>query len=419
MDKVAEFINTRCFRQALARLCRLAQEPLPDGRRNLDDWELMYSYSQVSFLLETLDHEQTETVTQSDIESDPLLWLQTIDELCHRVFGPDSTAPHDSINDGFGKSKVLQLHPGFGGGKLTGQFGNLYYWLKHHRVIPLDNIHGIPVDLSDIPSGHKEWIASRFETELFRIGIVHFTDNLKLDICYTDNRFFICNGINDAEQRLAAALEHIRKAHETGVHLLIMPEMTITADMRTAISERMMDLSLMDGEDHDLSVPLIVPGSFHEQCDSRWRNHAEALCGLDGVTIFGSDKRERVTFNDCGEMIESSPTPITCLASPIGVIGMTICRDLFMGSSSSVLQSLPLDWLLVPSMSDKLGPHKAAAKMLHDTRGTVIAVANQQMPDSMKFDQGFVYHHEVEDGEPGLSIITVEKRTNSHLRVVR
>ncbi|NTW53253.1 MAG: hypothetical protein HGB15_00460 [Chlorobaculum sp.] len=419
MDKVAEFINTRCYRQALARLCRLAQEPLPDGRRNLDDWELMYSHSQINSLLEILDVDKTDAVTQSDIESDPLLWLQTIDELCHRIFGPDSATPHDTINDGFGESKLLRLYPGFGGGRLTGQFGNLSCWLKHHRVIPLDNIHGIPVDLCDIPSGHQDWTACRFETELFKIGIIHFTDSLKLDICYTDNRFFICNGIDDAEQRLAAALEHIRKAHEAGVHLLIMPEMTITADMRKAISEQMMDLSLMVGEDHDLSVPLIIPGSFHEQCYSRWRNHAEALCGLDGVTLFGSDKRERVTFKDCGEMIESSPTPITCLASPIGLIGMTICRDLFMGSSAAVLQSLPLDWLLVPSMSDKLGPHKLAAKTLHDTRGMVIAVANQQMPDAQEFDQGFVHHDKYEDGKPGLTIFTVEKRTNSHLRLVR
>jgi hypothetical protein len=419
MDKIAEFINTRCYRQALARLCRLAQEALPDGRRNLDDWELMYSPSPDKPLLEILDHDLNETVTQSDIETDPLLWLQTIDELCHRIFGPDSTSPHDTIDDGIGKSKVLRLQPGFGGGSLTKQFGNLSYWLKHHRLIPLENIHGIPVDLCEIPSGHKDWTASRFETTIFRIGIVHFTDSLKLDIRYTDKRFFICNGINDAEQRLAAALEHIRKAHEAEVHLLIMPEMTITVNMRTQISERMMELSLMDGEDHDLSVPLIVPGSFHEQCDSGWRNHAEALCGLDGVTLFGSDKRERVTFNDCGEMIESSPTPITCLATPIGVIGLTICRDLFAGSSSAVLHSLPLDWLLVPSMSDKLGPHKAAAKTLHDTRGTVIAVANQQMPDSVEFEQGFVHHKKYEKGEPGLTIFTVEKRTDSHLRLVR
>jgi predicted amidohydrolase len=419
MDKVAEFINTRCYRQALARLCRLAQEPVEDGRKNLDNWERKHSFTHENPLFTLLDSDPHEPVTKSDLETDPLLWLQAIDEHCHRIFGPDSATPHDAINDGFGESKVLSLYPGFGGGRLTGQFGNLFYWLKHHRVIPLDNSHGIDVEVRDIPSGYKDWNACRFNSEIIRIGIVHFTDDIKLDIGYTDNNFFICNGINDEEQRLAAALEHIRKAHEAGVHLLIIPELTITANMRSAISERMMHLSFMDGEHHELSVPLIVPGSFHERCDCKWRNHAEALCGLDGTALFGSDKRERVTFNHCGELIESSPTPITCLSTPIGLIGMTICRDLFMGSSAAVLQSLPLDWLLVPSMSDKLGPHKLAAKTLHDTRGMVIAVANQQMPDAQEFDQGFVHHDKYEEGDPGLTIIIVENRTDSCLRLVR
>jgi len=118
-------------------------------------------------------------------------------------------------------------------------------------------------------------------------------------------------------------------------------------------------------------------------------------------------------------MIESSPTPLTCLSTPIGLVGMTICRDLFMGSSAAVLQSLPLDWLLVPSMSDKLGLHKMAAKTIHDTRGTVIAVANQQMPDAQDFDQGFVHHDKYEEGKPGLTIITVQYSPDSHLRLVK
>jgi len=279
MDKVAEFINTRCYRQALARLCRLAHQPVDDGRRVLDERELMHPDSVENPLIMFLDSDQPEVVTKSDLETDPLLWLQAIDEYNHKIFGPDSTAPHDRIDDGFGTSKILSFQPGLGGGRLVTQFGNLSYWLKYHRVIPLDNNHGVPVDVCDIPSGHKDWSLYRFNSAAIRIGIVHFANDIELDIGYTDNLFFICNGIVDEEKRLAAALEHIREAHEAGVHLLIIPELTITANMRTAISERMMQLSLMVGDHHELSVPVIVPGSFHEQCDCKWRNHAEALCG--------------------------------------------------------------------------------------------------------------------------------------------
>ncbi|KUL23719.1 hypothetical protein [Chlorobium limicola] len=417
MDKVVEFINTGCFREALARLCRLARQPVEDGRTALCNWEPMFSPSDKNVLLELLEKDGPDAITRINHNNNPLLLLQALDEYCHRIYGPDTVRPDDRIIDGFGTSKVLSIYPGFGGGKLKQQFGNLSFWLKHHRVIPLDNTHGIPVDVCDIPPGHKDWTTSRFESAFVKIGIVQFTDNVELDIDYTDNNFFICRGISDGEKRLDSALDHIRNAKADGVHLLIMPELTITPNIRATISEQMMDLALRDGEDHELSVPIIVPGSFHEQCKSKWRNHAEAICGLDGTTLFGSDKRERVTYNGCGEMIESSPTPITCLTSPLGLIGMTICRDLFMGNSATVLQSLPLDWLFVPSMSDKLGPHKATAKTLYDTRGTIIAVANQQMPDAVEYDQGFVHHEKYDEGETGLTIITI-RRTDTCLRIM-
>ena len=97
---------------------------------------------------------------------------------------------------------------------------------------------------------------------------------------------------------------------------------------------------------------------------------------------------------------------------------MAICRDLFAGNSATVLQSLPLDWLLVPSMSNKLSPHNEKAKYLHDTKGAIIAVANQQMPDAEEYEPGFVYHDENEKAENELSIITIQ-HPDIKLKVVR
>lgn len=117
-----------------------------------------------------------------------------------------------------------------------------------------------------------------------------------------------------------------------------------------------------------MSVPLIILGSFHEQIESRWRNHAEAVLGLNGMHLFGCDKRKAVTFNNCKEGIECSPTPLTCLFTPLGL--MAICKDLFEAEPAAVLASLPLDWLLVPGMSDNLNPHKVSARTMHNTGGT-------------------------------------------------
>ncbi|NTW57013.1 MAG: hypothetical protein HGB20_08240 [Chlorobiaceae bacterium] len=166
MEKVADFINTGCFREALARLCRLALKPVEDGRITLCDWEHHYSPSDDNLLLEFLESDEPGAVTSTHHNNSPLLLLQALDEYCHRIFGPDTTRTEDRINDGFGESKVLPIYPGFGGGKLKKQFGNLSCWLKHHRVIPLDNVYRMPVEVTDIPSGLKDWTASRFESTL-------------------------------------------------------------------------------------------------------------------------------------------------------------------------------------------------------------------------------------------------------------
>jgi len=39
MEKVANFINHEYYREALARLCRIAQRSAQDERLVLDDWE--------------------------------------------------------------------------------------------------------------------------------------------------------------------------------------------------------------------------------------------------------------------------------------------------------------------------------------------------------------------------------------------
>lgn len=168
-----------------------------------------------------------------------------------------------------------------------------------------------------------------------------------------------------------------------------------------------------------MSIPFIVLGSFHEQVENRWRNHAEAVLGLDGTHLFGCDKRKSVTFNNCKEGIESSPIPLTCLLTPLGLMAIAICKDLFEGEPAAVLASLPLDWLLVPSMSDTINPHKVSARTMHNKGGTIVAVANQEMPVGTASLPGFVHY----DKEPvpcktGLTIISITKKESDLTLIV-
>ncbi len=430
MEKVANFINHEYYREALARLCRIAQRSAQDERLVLDDWEPWHLSNfhsneekahNIKQAMERFSNDVL-TISSDEIEKDPLLWFQALDEHCNRIFGPDSILPSDKIDDGDGESRVFPIYPGSGGGKRREQYGNIAFWLRHHRVIPLNNLQDISIPLSvavaEIPQGYKDWANRHLIGETVKIAIIHFADGSYPIINYNTPQLFVCNDLSDEAIRLEKALECISAAKSEGAHILVMPELTITPAIRLKITNKLDLLNEKEGENHALSVPVIVLGSFHEQVEMRWRNHAEAILGLDGTYLFGCDKRRSVTFNNCREGIECASTPLTCLLTPLGLMAMAICKDMFDGKPAAALSSLSPDWLLVPSMSEKLSPHRAAAKQLHDTGGTVVAVANQEMPGIEDYDPGFVHHEKREDCTTDMAFITVARKDN-HLRRIK
>ncbi|TLU87786.1 MAG: carbon-nitrogen hydrolase family protein [Chlorobium sp.] len=422
MKKVANFINHEYYREALARLCRIAQRSAHDERLVLDDWEKLHlsnyhsSEEKAHTIKQVMERFGNDAfiILSDEIEKDPLLWFQAVDEHCNRIFGPDSILPHDKIDDGDGESIVLPIYPGFGGGKRREQYGNTAFWLKHHRVIPLN----APLSVAEIPQGYKDWATQHLIGEMVKIAIIHFADGSYPITRDSSIQSFVFNDLSDEAIRLEKALECIRAAKSEGAHILVMPELTITPVIRLKITNKLDLLNEKEGENHALSVPVIVLGSFHEQVEMGLRNHAEAILGLDGTYLFGCDKRRSVTFNNCREGIECASTPLTCLLTPLGLMAMAICKDMFDGKPAAALSSLSPDWLLVPSMSEKLNPHRAAAKQLHDTGGTVVAVANQEMPGIKGYDPGFVHHEEREDCTTDMMFVTVARKDN-HLRRIK
>jgi len=421
MENVAAFLKSQSYRQALARLCRLADSSTPDGRRVLDDWERCHKRSvhSVGKVIKRLESEDAHSISDSELSDDPLFWLQVLDEHCYREISSKGYLYNFRLNDGEGLVYVLPIYQKSGGSARRKQFGNISCWLKHHRVVPLSNSQGIPVDVAGVPKGYKDWVAQHLAGEIIRVAVVHFTDGIVPNISYKVPEHFVCDGINDENKRLETALEHIRQAKRQGAHILVMPEMTITQTIRLKIVAELGRLNEHGDENHSMSIPFIVLGSFHEQVENRWRNHAEAVLGLDGTHLFGCDKRKSVTFNNCKEGIESSPIPLTCLLTPLGLMAIAICKDLFEGEPAAVLASLPLDWLLVPSMSDTINPHKVSARTMHNKGGTIVAVANQEMPVGTASLPGFVHY----DKEPvpcktDLTIISITKKESDLTLIV-
>ena len=432
MEKVAEFINAKSYRQALARLCRLANESRPDYRLILGDWENLYLKHKkkwgVLYVIRRFENEDN-AIKPDEITENPLLWLKALDEHCQKRLGPDASCPYDKIDDGTDESVILPINPSRGGGAQKNQFCNISYWLKYHRVIPLSR----RVDVKEIPPGYKDWIAQQMPDDVnIRIAVAHFADDVTPDISRVTSELFVCKDISNREKRLAEMLRHIRNAKSAGAHILVVPELTITPAIRLQIANELERLHEEDGENHALAVPVIILGSFHEQIENKWQNYAKAVLGLNGTDLFECYKRTPVTINNCKEYIEYSSTPLTCLFTPIGLMAMIICKDLFDGVSADVLATLPLDWLLVPSMSNKLGPHKEAAKKLHDRKGTVVAVANQEMPKiedcepgvnqetsrTDDYEPSFVHHEQYEECTSDLHIVALIRK-DSYLKLIK
>ncbi|NMW17683.1 MAG: hypothetical protein HKK66_01380 [Chlorobiaceae bacterium] len=86
MENVAALLNSQSYRQALARLCRLADSSTPDGRRVLDDWERCHKRSvhSVGKVIKRLESEDAHSISDSELSDDPLFWLQVLDEHCYR-----------------------------------------------------------------------------------------------------------------------------------------------------------------------------------------------------------------------------------------------------------------------------------------------------------------------------------------------
>lgn len=433
MEITAGLIRTSEFRKAMVRLCRLACEPLPDGRLQLQDWENSHRHPADKALQSVKDTLGTSsrkiTITSEQIASDPLLWLQALDEHC-AVHYPDSVyAINNPLYDGDGHNAWLLpiQSPGSRSGAHDQQFGNLRKWLRHHRYVPARSNTGVPL-LIDSARGHAAWIGTQIPPgKPTTIGIVHFDDGVQLR---TEEDVgagtFSCTGLDLPDERLNRAKQLIEEAKGANIQILVFPELTLPLEARIAIQEHLRDEfeseSKSETSTHRFSVPIIVLGSFHACESGKWRNRARMVCGLDGTELLICDKRSGVTIPPgLRERIDAAPTPLSALhIDTLGLIAVAICKDFFDGQIASALPAIEPDWLLVPSMSNALTPHAAEAKKLHDRLGTVIAVANQEMPGHQDAKRGFIWHKTRHDSDQSLMsrTIPVQAQTNQSAKVL-
>lgn len=314
--------------------------------------------------------------------------------------------------------------------------GKIGHFTPFHHVLPATLID-IPTEVRGMPQGTAKACQRILRNQAFRLAVVRFEDDaVEILTKFSATELFRMDGLDSPQVRLKSALDAFTTACDQQVDCLIFPELTFTPEIAHQFAEDLLDATLA-GPHHHLPA-LIVLGSYHEPTQSTeqpdTRNRA-ILLAQDGSRLMHFDKRSEVLFKfepdgaDWVEALSPCDTPYQLLPLEIGLLGLAICKDLFDGPISELLRSIDLDWLLVPSMSNKLNQHQTKTRQLHNQSGTVSVIANQIMPGGDgDGDYPFGYIQQGADPQPcpnPIEIVDIPLRTEhmaagrNHLRLVR
>ena len=257
---------------------------------------------------------------------------------------------------------------------------NLEAWFRHFRVVPERvQIGAASVQVNVEALGYVTPERSPDAAEL-RFRVSHFTDAASLRA--EENHHvadFFATGLDAADERESSFLAELERVRRESANLWLAPELTLTSDLR-----RRLAVSL--AERRAESLLLCVPGTCHE-VDGRHRVNRALVFNGNGLRVAHQDKCSQFSYpvgvQELHEGIDARRS-VTLLLTPIGTVGIAICKDHFDASASGLIRAcwdrLAPDWLLVPSMGDArtVEAHGKRAKESWDVRRTRSLVANQE-----------------------------------------
>jgi hypothetical protein len=391
LEKVSEYLQQSLLGPALARLCRLATQIGPSGIQCIGEWEQRPRATE-DFCLKTL---RDGTIVTSDmLGRAPLSWLRSIDFF---LYEERSARINSRVSDGEHRFwLVRRTAADVRRGYRERQLGNLFHHLRYHHVFPA-SVDGIATEVAPVPEATATACADILSRSSLKVAVARFDD--KVTELFTRDRscnHFHMDGLDPIDSRMCSAQAAISLARTNHADLLVFPELTLPAKLQHALAEQLMD----EAADPDVhQIPFILLGSFHEALDGKLINRAR-LVSQDGSNLLLTDKRFKVTFRfdddpeEWGEALQAAPAPFGVLPLDIGLLATTICKDAFDGPIPPVVLAIGPDWLLIPSMTNHLGPHRQKTADLRRGFGTVSIVANQPMPgctqEGADFPHGYI-----------------------------
>lgn len=301
-----------------------------------------------------------------------LLELEVLDQVASQWHGPKHHVPPPLFGSGDRARYVVPLgrerQP-----HTANQGGVLYTHLRNHALVPTQV--AVPARPATLTVRVKT-VETGFEQSLARaevgVATTSFDDGAAIE-WDGERATSICNG-DDRAAKLWSALQ---AAARDGFDLLVAPELTVTPSARQWIVRQLRwppEDPLEGVSAHRL--PLMVPGSFHEQIDGRFVHRAVLLDRVGNELIEHHKLVPYGVFDKFMEDIRLGDS-ITLLITPIGTVAIAICKDFCDDHLGPIWDQIQPEWLLVPAYGRGMAAHEAAAKRINRMLGTVTVLAHQ------------------------------------------
>jgi hypothetical protein len=192
-----------------------------------------------------------------------------------------------------------------------------------------------------------------------------------------------CAVVGPLDAEKAVVLDDVEAAvtyaAKKGAHVLVLPELYVAAEDEQDLADRVLRRSKGG------FPALVYVGLSHQarsDAEPRWTNELVVMA-CDGTVAWRQHKLSPVVLPDeVQECLGSDRTVRLRWAGDAWLVGM-ICRDLFDDVTNGALHQATPNFVGVPSLSPKTGPHQDAASGLRP-HGCVVAVANRPYGGSYK-----------------------------------
>ena len=262
------------------------------------------------------------------------------------------------------------------------QVNNLFQYVRHHIV--LSRNHAVPRTIRT-PAVSRRIGALRTSGA---IGLYPLATSLEFRPRQGGNRQSTCVHVAD-DSELVKLDEALSFCDQQEISILLLPELSVSSDGLHWLSSRLRQRST---EDSRRFPTLTIVGREHHAPTIQFRNTAFILDFKGRVLLEYHKRTSFFSAPDSDECHAIDTDPMNVLPSPLGLLAIAICRDLFDEPSASLVSSLHASALFVPSLSKKTYEHRNRSLTLGVDSHSCIFVCNRWFP--------FAQPHETSCGSP-------------------